>query len=147
MERLWDAVVANGSQDLAVACKIQGEWLTKEMLAIAYFGAVRSVETASSSDWRSHGGAVIQALRRALVLELVASLNEVEWQIGPWLDGAKGSYAVGDDGSEAGRGFFNRVAATETDETVKGEIERAGAATHRTAREAAAALIKRVKVI
>ena len=147
MERLWAGVVGHGSQDLATACNIQGEWLTKEMLALAYYAALRSVDEAVSTDWKVSALALSGGLRTALVRELVASLNEIEWQIMPWLEGAKGAYGSVDDPALVGRAFFNRVAATETDALVIRQIEDVGGATYYTVRDAVAALPKKIKVI
>lgn len=147
MEQVWNGVVGHGSQDLAAACNIQGEWLTKEMLAVAYFGAVRAIDGASSVDWTISALALSAGLRTVLVRELVASLNEIEWQIAPWLDGAKGAYGSIDDPAHVGRAFFMRVAATETDGTVIRQIEDAGAATYQSVRDAVSAMAKKIKVI
>ncbi len=147
MDQVWHAVVTNGSQELAVACNIQGEWLTKEMLALSYSGAIRALQSIGANDWQTHRDQVQSELGRLLVQELVSFLNEIEWQVGPWLDGAKGSYSQVPDADGAGAVFFNRVAATENSDLVRQGIVKAGAATYQAAYSAVSALPKKFKVI
>jgi len=147
MDQLWNAVVAHGSQDLAIACNIQGEWLTKEMLALAYSGALDALGTVSDKTWQPHLDGLQTGLRLSLVQELVAFLNEIEWQIGPWLEGVKGGYGAVANAQEAGKVFFGRVAATEQNTDVQDRIEAAGAATYQTVFTSVAALPKKIKVI
>ena len=133
MAVMWEAVLAHGSQTLAEQCGIQGEWLTKEMLGLAHWGVTRALSGPAPKDWAANRTAILDALDAHLTAELVATLNEIEWQVRHWFEALRANYSNCTDASAIGQGFRHRVAYGATDPDIIAAVTAAGSGCYTTA--------------